>query len=76
MTGGAGIEPGIYFRLQLGGITGHHDFARETGVLLRPEECVAVAGAVVRVFIAHGDRTDRQKARLKYVLDRMGREHS
>jgi ferredoxin-nitrite reductase len=26
----------------------------------------------VRVFIAHGDRTDRTKARLKYVLDRMG----
>ena len=33
-----------------------------------------VAGAVVRVFIDHGDRTDRKKARLKYVLDRMGRD--
>ena len=65
---------GIYFRLQLGGITGHHDFAHETGVLLKPEECVKVAGAVVRAFIAHGDRTNRQKARLKYVLDRMGRD--
>jgi ferredoxin-nitrite reductase len=29
---------------------------------------------VVRAFIAHGDRSNRQKARLKYVLDRMGRE--
>ena len=67
----AGSE--VYFRLQLGGITGHLDFAHETGVLLRPEECVPVAGAVVRTFIAHGDRTNRQKARLKYVLDRMGR---
>ena len=65
---------GVYFRLQLGGITGHHDFAHETGVLLKPEECVKVAGAVVRAFIAHGDRTNRAKARLKYVLDRMGRE--
>src|SRR5258707_14038900 len=65
---------GIYFRLQLGGITGHLDFAHETGVLLKPEECVKVAGAVVRAFIAHGDRTNRQKARLKYVLDRMGRD--
>ena len=64
---------GVYFRLQLGGITGHHDFAHETGVLLTPDECVTVAGAVVRVFIDHGDRTDRNKARLKYVLDRMGR---
>lgn len=74
VTGGAGFEPGIYFRLQLGGITGHLDFAFETGVLLKPEECVAVAGAVVRVFAIHGDRTNRAKARLKYVIDRMGRE--
>ncbi|HYC64894.1 MAG TPA: NirA family protein [Reyranellaceae bacterium] len=63
----------VFFRLQLGGITGHLDFAHETGVLLKPEECVPVAGAVLRAFIAHGDRTNRQKARLKYVLDRMGR---
>jgi ferredoxin-nitrite reductase len=74
VTGGVDFEPGIYFRLQLGGITGHLDFAFETGVLLKPEECVKVAGAVVRAFIAHGDRTNRLKARLKYVLDRMGRE--
>lgn len=74
VTGGAGFEPGVYFRLQLGGITGHLDFAFETGVLLKPEECVAVAGAVVRAFAIHGDRTNRAKARLKYVIDRMGRE--
>ena len=43
-------------------------------MLLKPEECVKVAGAVVRVFIDHGDRTNRAKARLKYVLDRMGRD--
>src|ERR1019366_8043855 len=30
--------------------------------------------AVVRVFIDHGDRTNRLKARLKYVLDRFGME--
>ena len=40
--------------------------------LLRPDQCVPVAVAVLRVFIAHGDRTDRTKARLKYVLDRWG----
>jgi ferredoxin-nitrite reductase len=33
-----------------------------------------VADAVVRVFIDTGDRTDRTKARLKYVLDRLGVE--
>ena len=74
VTGGDGFEPGIYFRLQLGGITGHLDFAFETGILLKPEECVTVAGAVVRAFAIHGDRTNRQKARLKYVIDRMGRD--
>jgi ferredoxin-nitrite reductase len=74
VTDGEEIEPGIYFRLQLGGITGHLDFAFETGILVKPEECVAMADAVVRAFIAHGDRTNRQKARLKYVLDRMGHD--
>lgn len=73
VTGGS-VEPGIHFHLQLGGITGHHDFAFETGILVEPAECVRVAAAVVRAFIGHGDRTNRQKARLKYVLDRMGRD--
>ncbi len=71
---GHGVPPGVYFRMELGGITGHKDFARDCGVLLRPDECVAVAAAVVRVFIEQGDRTDRKKARMKYVLDRLGLE--
>ena len=31
-----------------------------------------MADAIVRVFIDHGDRTNRNKARLKYVLDAWG----
>jgi len=69
---GFGIEPGVWFRLMLGGITGHHDFARQTDVVVKPAEATAVADAVVRVFIDHGNRTDRTKARLKYVLDSFG----
>jgi ferredoxin-nitrite reductase len=69
---GKSVPAGVYFRLQLGGISGHKDFARDTGVLLKPEQCVPVAAAAVRVFIENGDRTDRKKARLKYVLDRWG----
>lgn len=69
---GKSVPAGVYFRLMLGGITGHEDFARDTGLLLRPEECVPMAAAIIRVFIDEGDRTDRKKARLKYVLDRMG----
>jgi ferredoxin-nitrite reductase len=71
---GFGIEPGAWFRLMLGGITGHRDFARETGVIVKPAEATQVADAVVRVFIEHGNRTDRTKARLKYVLDALGVE--
>jgi len=71
---GFGIEAGVWFRLMLGGITGHRDFARDTGVLVKPEEATKVADAVVRVFIDHGDRTNRAKARLKYVLDAWGFE--
>jgi ferredoxin-nitrite reductase len=69
---GFGLEPGIWFKLCLGGITGHHDFARDTGIVVRPREACLVADAVVRLFIEHGNRTDRTKARLKYVLDAMG----
>ncbi len=68
----ADLPAGVYFRLTLGGITGHKDFARDTGVLVDPGDCVGLAGAVVRVFARHGDRTDRKKARLKYVLDAWG----
>jgi len=66
------LPAGIYFRLSLGGITGHHDFARSTGVLIEPEECLPVADAILRVFMEHGDRTDRNQARLKYLLDKWG----
>ncbi|MDI1345615.1 MAG: NirA family protein [Pseudolabrys sp.] len=71
---GHGAESGIWFRLALGGITGHRDFARDTGVIVRPEEATEVADAIVRVYIEHGDRTDRNKSRLKYVLDAFGFE--
>jgi ferredoxin-nitrite reductase len=69
-----GIEAGIYFLLGLGGISGHGDFARPTYVLAKPSECVAISEAILRIFIQHGDRTDRKKARLKYVLDAWGFE--
>ncbi|MBK8475975.1 MAG: NirA family protein [Opitutaceae bacterium] len=64
----------IYFRVELGGISGHGDFARDTGLLLAPDELVPVAAAMVRVFRDHGDRTDRKKARLKYLLEKWGVE--
>ena len=71
---GFGVAPGVYYRLALGGITGHRDLARETGVVIPIGETTRVCDAILRVFIAHGERTDRGKARLKYLLDRWGIE--
>jgi len=71
---GFAVAPGVWFSLALGGITGHRDFARTTGVVVRPADATRVADAVVRVYIDHGDRANRAKARLKYVLDAMGFE--
>jgi ferredoxin-nitrite reductase len=69
---GFGVESGVWFRLGIGGITGHKDFARETGIIVKPADATKVADAIVRAFIDTGDRTNRLKARLKYVIDGMG----
>ena len=71
-TNDQGIEPGIYFRMQLCGITGHKQFATDCGVLLTPAETIPAAAALMRVFIENGDRTNRKKARLKYLVDDWG----
>jgi ferredoxin-nitrite reductase len=69
---GGGLAAGVYYRLALGGITGHKDFARPTGIVVAPDDTTRVCNAILRVFIREGDRTNRAKARLKYVLDRIG----
>ncbi len=69
---GKDVPAGVYFRVLLCGITGHRQFASDCGLLLRPDQTVAVAVAMVRVFNANGDRTDRKKARLKYLIDKWG----
>ena len=64
----------IFFRLALGGATGHKTFARDLGVVVPPAEINKVVVAVVRVFIERGCRTDRKKARLKHLLEKMSLE--
>jgi ferredoxin-nitrite reductase len=66
------VSEGIYFRMMLGGLTGHMAFAADAGVLLTPDEVVPAAAAIVKAFIANGDRTDRHKARMKYLIDKWG----
>ncbi|HTG46001.1 MAG TPA: NirA family protein [Verrucomicrobiae bacterium] len=59
----------VFFRIALGGATGHKTFARDLGVLVKPADLIKVIAALVRVFIANGNRTDRKKARLKHLLE-------
>ncbi|HEY2082920.1 MAG TPA: NirA family protein, partial [Verrucomicrobiae bacterium] len=37
------VEPGVYFRLELAGITGHKQMATDAGILVKPSEVVGVA---------------------------------
>lgn len=67
-----GIAPGVYFRIALGGVTGHQTFAGDAGVIVAPDQLNQVMVALLRVFIKEGDRTNRKKARFKYVVERMG----
>lgn len=61
---------GAAFRIALGGATGHKAFARDLGVLVPPDRLVKTIVAIVRVFIAHGNRQDRKRARLKHLLEK------
>jgi ferredoxin-nitrite reductase len=68
------IKAGIYFKVKLGGVTGHLAFAQESGIIVAPSDAVRLAVAIIRVFIAHGNRSDRKKARLKNLLMDWGLE--
>jgi ferredoxin-nitrite reductase len=60
---------GVLFRIAIGGATGHKAFARDLGVIVPPDDIVQVMVAIIRVYIAHGNRGDRKKARLKHLLE-------
>ncbi|CAN5324193.1 NirA family protein [soil metagenome] len=67
------IEPGgIYFRVLLGGVSGHQEWAEDSGILCRPGEAVDLALALVRVYIENGNRGNRKKARMIYLLKAWG----
>jgi ferredoxin-nitrite reductase len=67
-----GLTPGVWFRIALGGVTGHQTFASDWGVIVSQEQLIPVTMAIVRVFIRDGDRTNRKKARLKYLIENRG----
>ena len=59
----------VAFRIAAGGATGHKTFAHDLGIVVPPEEIVSVVLALIRVYIAQGNRGDRKKARLKHLLE-------
>lgn len=71
---GRAVPPGVHFRMLLGGATGHEGIAFDSGALIAPEACLPVTDAILRVFIDHGIRTDRRKARLKTLVDNWGED--
>ena len=71
---GHSVSEGVYFRVQLCGTTSHRQFASDSGLLIAPEQTVAVAAAMIRVYKENGDRTNRKQARLKYLVARWGME--
>jgi len=64
----------VLFRIALGGATGHKAFARDLGVVVPPADINKVVVAILRVFIERGCRTDRKRARLKHLLEKMSLE--
>lgn len=66
------LAPGVYFRLLLGGSPSHGRLGRDAGVLVAPEQCLAVLESVLQIYMEHGDRTNRRRARLVYLLESWG----
>src|SRR3954466_4648847 len=56
VEGAENIAPGIYFGFKLGGATGHKAFAQDLGVIVAPDQVLKVVAAIIRVFIANGNR--------------------
>jgi ferredoxin-nitrite reductase len=69
---GEAAAPGVYFRLLLGGATSHGRYARDAGILVAPSQCLDVLEQVLHLYVEHGDRTNRRRARLAYLLETWG----
>jgi ferredoxin-nitrite reductase len=69
---GESVAPGVYFRLLLGGATSHARYGRDAGVVVAPDQCLDVLEQVLHLYIEHGDRTNRRRARLAYLLETWG----
>ena len=62
-----------YFEVYLGGGLGQNPkLAVKYGELIEPKDVLYYVEAMVRMFMAEGDYENRNRARVRYILDRMG----
>ncbi|MCG8602725.1 MAG: NirA family protein [Verrucomicrobiales bacterium] len=62
----------VFFRILLGGVTGHGEFAEDAGFLCKPDDAVDVCAALTRVWMQNGSRNNRGKARMIYLIKEWG----
>lgn len=64
-----------YFKVYLGGGLGRDPrTAVSLDQLIKAEDTLYVIEAMVKFYMAHGDYENHSKARVRYILDRMGEE--
>jgi sulfite reductase (ferredoxin) len=63
------------FKVMIGGGLGAQSFLAKTAFeFLEEEQIIPFTEAVIRVFDRYGERTSRHKARIKYLLNKIGLE--
>ncbi|MDP4089633.1 MAG: nitrite/sulfite reductase, partial [Bacillota bacterium] len=64
-----------YFKVYLGGGLGRNPkLAVELGELVEPKDVLYHVEAITNLFINEGDYENKSRARIRYILDRMGEE--
>ncbi|MBC2580222.1 nitrite/sulfite reductase [Clostridium sp. DJ247] len=64
-----------YFKVYIGGGLGRNPkLAVQIEELVEPKDVLYHIEAITRLFMAEGDYTNKAKARIRYILDRMGKE--
>lgn len=61
---------GVAFRVRVGGgLSTTPRFSKDLGVLIDPPEAVELCGAIASVFREEGNRENRKRARLKFLVE-------
>jgi len=70
-----GREEEVGFDLTIGGgLSLVPRFARSLGVFIKPEDVIEACAAVLEIFRDHGNRSRRNRARLKFLIDDWGED--